>query len=105
MRSKPMWMQVQSCKYNSNKSFGAYEDCRLISSTGSSSSNSHQLADIEWSKKTYDELICFNLYVDEKLIKQNIHYNIKGKAGALIKTKSNRFVNSSNISTFKFKKQ
>ena len=99
-----MWMQVTSCLYKSSPSFGAVNDCKLESRTGSSGSNSHVLATIEWKKKIYEKLIIFNMYLDDKLVKQNIHYRNGDRAGDLIKTKRNRFVNSSNISTFKFKK-
>jgi len=104
--AKPFWMTVTSCKYKSNKSFGASDDCKLESYTGSSVNNSSLLATIEWSKKVYDKIMVFNLYIDGELIKQNIHIRNKKNmkvAGDLLETRKKNFINSSNEEKYSVK--
>ena len=94
--SKPIWIAVTSCKYKNSPSFGAVNDCKMEVRTGSSSSNSHELGTIEVAKKVYDEMIVFNLYLDGKLIKQNVHLNNKDRAGDKVAMLLKNFVNSEN---------
>tara|TARA_R110002153_G_scaffold189041_4_gene341896 strand:+ start:7415 stop:7750 length:336 start_codon:yes stop_codon:yes gene_type:complete len=102
-RSKPIWNEVTSCTYKKSPSWGAINDCRTQTYTGSSASNSYILADVEISKKTYKNFIAFNFYIDGRLLKQNVHLINKGRAGSLIAStdwfKSLDFLNSENEHT------
>ena len=99
-RSKPIWVAVTSCKYKSNKSFGAFEDCKMQIKSGSSSSNSHDLGTIEVKKKMYEDHVIFNLYLDGVLVKQNIHQRNEYRAGSLIEQITADFVYSKNYESY-----
>jgi hypothetical protein len=99
-RSKSIWNKVTSCKYQSDKSFGAHNDCSIETFTGSSSSNSHLLCKFEIRKKIYDKIIVFNAYIDLELIKQTIFENNKDKAGNYIERRSSDFVNQLNVNEY-----
>ena len=106
-RSKPIWCKVRSCKYQSDKSYGAYEDTLTEIYTGSSASNSSLLGSVEVTKKLYNDasLVVFNLYLDGVLMKQNVHImtnRTTGSAGRLLMQISNEtrglvFLNSKNL--------
>ncbi|CAB4151908.1 hypothetical protein UFOVP597_40 [uncultured Caudovirales phage] len=96
--SKAIWNEVTSCKYKSSKSFGAFNDCKIKTYTGSSSSNSELLCDFEIMKKVYEEIIVFNAYFDSELMSQTIFHRKKNSetAGEFIEKIKQNFVNRSN---------
>lgn len=102
--SKNIWNAVTSCTYKKAPSWGAYDDCRTTTFTGSSASNSHELAVVEISRKMYDNFIAFNFYVDGKLLKQNIHRRNSLKAGDLLRTTKSNFLNFQNQNTHNLNK-
>lgn len=101
--AKPIWNKVTSCKYQGSKSFGAYNDCKVETYTGSSSKNSEKLCTVEIKKKVYDDFVIFNIYLDEQLMKQNIHAKNKKSGGAaeFIEQRTGSFINSNNVNTYK----
>lgn len=94
--AKPIWNEVTSCKYKSNKSWGGSDDVKTRTLTGSSPSNSHELAIVEVSRKFYDNFVVFNFYLDEKLMKQNINRINGSVAGEFIEQRKRNFLNSGN---------
>lgn len=94
--AKPIWNDVTSCGYAKSPSWGGKNNVRTTTYTGSSHSNSTELATVEISRKFYDNIVVFNFYLDGKLIKQNINLINKDKAGLFIEQKKKNFVNGSN---------
>jgi hypothetical protein len=92
--AKAIWNEVTSCRYKTSKSFGAYDDCKIVTYTGSSSQNSTELCTIEYRRKIYRTRVVFNMYIDGKLFKQNVHIKKDGRAGGFIETRYDNFVNS-----------
>jgi hypothetical protein len=97
--AKPIWNDVTSCRYNSNKSWGGHNDVSTTTYTGSSPSNSEKLAVVDVSRKFYNDFVVFNFYVDKKLIKQNINRRNKDKAGEFLEQRKSNFLNYSNQDT------
>lgn len=94
--AKPIWNEVQSCKYNSSKSWGGFDDVSTTTYTGSSSSNSTELLEYSVSRRFYENFVVFNAYIDGKLIKQNVHLRNGEKAGQFLYQTKSDFVNSKN---------
>ena len=94
--SKPIWNDVTSCGYSKSPSWGGKNDVKQTTYTGSSPSNSKELATIEISRKFYDKFVAFNYYIDGKLYKQNINFRNKDRAGEFIQQRKSNFLNSSN---------
>jgi hypothetical protein len=94
--AKPIWNEVTSCRYKNSPSWGGFNDVKQTTYTGSSTSNSQELATIEISRKFYTNFVVFNYYIDKKLYKQNINFRNGDKAGKFIQQRKSNFLNSSN---------
>ena len=94
--AKPIWNEVQSCGYSKSPSWGGKDNVRQTTYTGSSRSNSTELAEINIARKFYKDFVTFNFYVDGKLYKQNINLRNGDKAGEWLQTKKSNFLNSMN---------
>lgn len=96
--AKPIWNDVTSCKYNSNKSWGGHDNVKTVTYTGSSAKNSKELSVVEISRKFYERFVVFNFYLDKKLIKQNINRLSKSgsTAGDWIEQRTRNFLNGGN---------
>lgn len=94
--AKPIWNEVQACRYKNAPSWGGYDDVSTTTFTGSSSSNSTQLLEYSVSRKFYDNFVVFNAYIDGKLIKQNVHRRNGDRAGEFLYQTKSRFLNKSN---------
>jgi hypothetical protein len=103
--AKPIWNDVTSCRYKKSPSWGAFDDCKTETYTGSSSSNSELLAEVEVSRKFYDRIVVFNFYIDSKLLKQNINLRNGDKAGKFLEQRKRAFVNSDNQHTHPINKK
>jgi len=92
--SKPIWIDVEACIYQSSKSFGAKDTSKQTIYVGSSAKNSHEFAEIIVTRRIDDEgNVVFKLSVDGKILKEAKFENNKGRAGNLIgriKSKLNR---------------
>jgi hypothetical protein len=98
--SKPIWNDVTSCGYAKSPSWGGKNDVKQVTYTGSYASNSEKLATVEISRKFYKNIVVFNFYLDEKLVKQNINLRNKDKAGIFIEQKIKNFVNRTNADEY-----
>jgi len=94
--AKPIWNDVTSCGYSKSPSWGGKNNVKQTTYTGSSPSNSQELASIEISRKFYINFVAFNYYVDGKLYKQNINFRNKDKAGEFIQQRKSNFLNNMN---------
>ena len=74
-RQYPIWHEVQSCHYQSNKSFGGKSNSRDKISVGSSSKNTHELVDTQttrrvfWNQELQSDVVSFVYFVDGQPIK------------------------------------
>jgi len=94
--AKPIWNEVTSCGYSKSPSWGGKDNVKQVTRTGSSSSNSEELALIEISRKFYERFVVFNFYLDSKLVKQNINARNDNRAGEFIEQRSRNFFYSMN---------
>lgn len=98
--AKPIWNDVTSCGYSKSPSWGGKNNVKQVTYTGSSPSNSQELATIEISRKFYENIVVFNFYLDSKLVKQNINLRNKDKAGIFIEQRKKNFINHSNVDEY-----
>jgi len=98
--AKPIWNDVTSCGYSKSPSWGGKNDVKTVTYTGSSPSNSEELAKVEISRKFYDDIVVFNFYLDGKLMKQNINLRNKKVAGDFVEQRKKDFINSSNVENY-----
>lgn len=85
-RSYPIWNNVRSCKYKSDKSYGVKEHGVVNVLVGSSSSNSHQFLSHRVSKRLEGDQWVFSFYVDHVLIKTARFTNENGRADEFLGT-------------------
>lgn len=78
MKSYPIWNDVTSCIYKSDKSFGARDDSRIKISVGSSSTHSEQLADIRTTRSIKGIYYVFKISIDGMVMKTK-YFNTKTK--------------------------
>ena len=78
MRQYPIWNDVKSCIYKSDKSFGARDTSETDIFVGSSNTNSKLLAKITTTRRREGDLDIFKLYIDGKVVKKLI-FNTKTK--------------------------
>ncbi len=89
-RQYPIWNQINSCAYSSDKSYGARIDSAVTVRIGSSGSNSHKFVNHVTTKdRTTDEkhgdVIRFRFWVCGALIKEALYTVSKhGTADTLI---------------------
>lgn len=88
MNQYPIWNQVETCIYKSNKSYGAKNTSHSTVLVGSSSKNSHQLVDVTTTRRVTSKGVSFRYYVDGICIKEMIFSNNNGRAGELLETTS-----------------
>ncbi len=69
-RSYPIWIDVDSCIYKSNKSYGARDTNIQKIYVGSSGSNSHKLVELKTTKRVENGVIIFRFSVDGKILKE-----------------------------------
>ena len=98
--AKPIWNDVTSCGYSKSPSWGGKNNVKSVTYTGSSASNSQELATVEISRKFYRDIVVFNFYLDSKLVKQNINLRNKDKAGIFIEQRKKNFINGSNADEY-----
>ena len=97
--SKAIWNDVTSCGYKNSPSWGGMNHVTQTTFVGSSPQNSHELAELEISRKFYDRFVAFNYVVDGKLLSQAIFLRNKDKAGEFLQKRVKGFINRSNQST------
>lgn len=92
-RSYPIWNQVQSCIYESSKSYGVKVQGDVTVKIGSSKGNSHGFVTHSVKKRSfhhdsYGDVISFEFYVCDCLVKESLFsVNRHGNADDLISEK------------------
>ena len=91
MKSYPIWNEVKSCLYKSDKSWGGKDHSDIKIKVGSSANNSHVLGKIQTIRKTVatatghntapTEEVHFILQLDGKPLKTMIFEANDGRAG------------------------
>jgi len=99
-RQRAIWNEVTSCSYAKAPSWGGNNNVSQKTYVGTGSSNSELLAEIEVSKKIYENHVVFNFYLDGELVRQNIFKKKKDKAGEFLMRLKGDFMNSTNEKSF-----
>lgn len=88
----PIWIEVNSCIYNRNKSYGIRDLGIQTIYVGSSKSNKEKLGEVlitrslEQEFKGFSNVIVFRYSFDGIVLKEMIFKNNNGKADKLLKT-------------------
>jgi|5B_taG_2_1085324.scaffolds.fasta_scaffold00823_8 hypothetical protein len=69
-RQYPIWIDVEACIYQSKKSYGAKDTNTQRIYVGTSSKNSHLLAEVITTRREEGDNVVFKLSVDRKVIKK-----------------------------------
>lgn len=90
--SYPIWVEINSCAYKSNKSYGIKEHGTQTIYVGSSKKNSKKLGEVLITRGLKQEfrgflnVIVFEYSFDGIILKKMIFENNNEKAGKLLKT-------------------
>lgn len=71
-RQYPIWIDINSCIYKSDKSYGIRSDGHQRIYVGTSSRNSHPFANVNIQRHETDEGTEFSYFVDDVLIKRAV---------------------------------
>ena len=85
-RSYLIWVEIESCAYQSSKSYGIKNTGSQVFKVGSSASNSHKFVSTATTRREDGDKIIFTFSVDGMILKRMIFKNNKGRAGELIET-------------------
>lgn len=72
MRQYPIWVDVESCVYKSDKSYGIKSTGKQKIFVGTSKRNSHLFTKVEIQKTIVSEGTLFSYFVDDVLIKESL---------------------------------
>jgi len=91
--SYPIWHNVQACHYKSDKSWGGKDTSQDNILVGSSTKNSHTIANTITTRSfyyhdKYGAICVFKYSVDGVVIKEMIFEDNNGRAGKFIKKRS-----------------
>ncbi len=84
----PIWVDINSCAYQSDKSYGIKEKGLQQIYVGSNSKNKRLLASVRIEKSFLLEHVYFDYYLDNVLLKRVIFTEVDGKAKEYVETQS-----------------